>query len=58
MGDELVAEHLVAAADGEHDDAVVGHRPELGAAAGEVRADVALSGVLPAAAEQDVGVGG
>ena len=56
LGDELVAEHLVRAADREHHDAVVGHRAQLGAARGEVGADVALGGVLTAAAEQDVDV--
>ena len=58
VGDELVAEQLVAATDGQHDDAVVSHRPQLRAAGDEVRADVALRGILAAAAEQDVGVPG
>ena len=58
LGDELVPEHLVGAADGQHHHAVVGHRAQLRAARGEVGADVALGRVLAAAAEQDVGVGG
>src|SRR5579875_3355545 len=57
VGEEFVTQHLVAAADGQHDDAVVGHRAQVGAAAGEVRADLTLRGVLAAAAEQDVRLG-
>ncbi len=56
LGEELVAEHLVGAADGQEHDAVVGHRPQRGRASDEIVPDVALRGVLAASAEDDVGV--